>query len=1079
MKGKLLSLLAWLCLSLTVTAQNPQRQQHAQTKTRTLQGSVLTDKTRQPLELATVRLLTQDSTLVTGTFTDSLGNYTLHTDRRGPMIVLASYVSFESAAQDVRVGGPHDTIQVNDILLKGDDIALRSAVVTATVAKMEQMEDTTVFNASAYRTPEGANLEALIKLFPGIEVGDDGKITWNGKEVKEFLINGKDFFKGDTDVAMKNLPVSLVKKIKAYDKKSDYAEQTGIDDGEETTVLDIMTKRELNQTLVTNIDVAGGWDWDDHALYSAKMFATRFTDRSRYTVFASRNNIGDASFGGRGGGGAGSGITTSTMAGFDFSWENDKKRFEAGRFELNGNVRYNGRDNDTESTASSQSFMSGTTAQSFQNSHAWRSSLSHNVNSSLRLQWCPDSLTSIALRPSYSFSKSKGTADSRSATFDQDPFEQLPGTEDADDVLDHFFDARNGGTPLFNADSEDAPEWLVNLNRSTSLSESQSHSVSAELNATRRLTGKAGRNVSVTARGGWSRSEAFSYSKAQIFTRQNTAAEGETPAFSLKDNTTHQFSTTPQKNWNVNVGGSYVEPLVGKWFGELRYNYERKFQDSDRALFDLYDAPSFQQLLANQTQFATIGLYRAGNDAIASWTTDPLQALSAMNADDVLAAIRDASNSQYAQYNYSNHSVRLGIRYNTEKVRFNAAVNFNPEHTVLDYERLLLDTTVVRNVHNFRPEARLRLNFSKTHRLNIMYRGSSSQPSMTNLLPVVDTSNPLNISAGNTNLEPSWRDNIRIFFNGYNADKQQGIMVRYDFENLRRSISTLQIYDETNGVRYSRPENISGNWNTNANLTYNRGLGREKLFNIATSTSFNFNHQVGYSASKSSVEDFNLPEIPTYEDINRLFNRFMAGGAEKALTKTTRIGERLDLTYRRSLWDVALNGNMNYQHSVSNASNARNLDTWSFKYGATANVNLDCGLSISTDIGMNSRRGYSEASMNTNELIWNAQIAQSFLKGKVLTLSLQFYDILQQQSNISRSVTALMREDSWNNAINSYFMVHLIYKLNLFNGSRAQQEEQPPMGPPPAGVGYGSGRPGPGGRPMGGPGGNRPMGGPF
>ena len=234
MKGKLLSLLAWLCLSLTVTAQNPQRQQHAQTKTRTLQGSVLTDKTRQPLELATVRLLTQDSTLVTGTFTDSLGNYTLHTDRRGPMIVLASYVSFESAAQDVRVGGPHDTIQVNDILLKGDDIALRSAVVTATVAKMEQLEDTTVFNASAYRTPEGANLEALIKLFPGIEVGDDGKITWNGKEVKEFLINGKDFFKGDTEVAMKNLPVSLVKKIKAYDKKSDYAEQTGIDDGEET-----------------------------------------------------------------------------------------------------------------------------------------------------------------------------------------------------------------------------------------------------------------------------------------------------------------------------------------------------------------------------------------------------------------------------------------------------------------------------------------------------------------------------------------------------------------------------------------------------------------------------------------------------------------------------------------------------------------------------------------------------------------------------------------------------------------------------------------------------------------------------
>ena len=174
MKGKLLSLLAWLCLSLTVTAQNPQRQQHAQTKTRTLQGSVLTDKTRQPLELATVRLLTQDSTLVTGTFTDSLGNYTLHTDRRGPMIVLASYVSFESAAQDVRVGGPHDTIQVNDILLKGDDIALRSAVVTATVAKMEQL-----FSRSQSRSTNVATFLALLELVRGgrVALDDRGALT--------------------------------------------------------------------------------------------------------------------------------------------------------------------------------------------------------------------------------------------------------------------------------------------------------------------------------------------------------------------------------------------------------------------------------------------------------------------------------------------------------------------------------------------------------------------------------------------------------------------------------------------------------------------------------------------------------------------------------------------------------------------------------------------------------------------------------------------------------------------------------------------------------------------------------------
>ena len=83
---------------------------------------------------------------------------------------------------------------------------------------------------------------------------------------------------------------------------------------------------------------------------------------------------------------------------------------------------------------------------------------------------------------------------------------------------------------------------------------------------------------------------------------------------------------------------------------------------------------------------------------------------------------------------------------------------------------------------------------------------------------------------------------------------------------------------------------------------------------------------------------------------------------------------------------------------------------------------------------MNSRRGYSDASMNTNEFLWNAQIAQSFLKGRAATISLQFYDILHKQSNVSRTISATMRRDSWNNAINSYIMLHFIYKLNIFGG---------------------------------------------
>ena len=105
---------------------------------------------------------------------------------------------------------------------------------------------------------------------------------------------------------------------------------------------------------------------------------------------------------------------------------------------------------------------------------------------------------------------------------------------------------------------------------------------------------------------------------------------------------------------------------------------------------------------------------------------------------------------------------------------------------------------------------------------------------------------------------------------------------------------------------------------------------------------------------------------------------------------------------------------------------------------------------------MNSRRGYSDASMNTNELIWNAQLSQSFLKGNAATLSVQLYDILHEQSNVSRTINAQMRSDTWNNSINSYLLVKFLYRLNIFGGKRSYEDNNDRG----SGSRRGSGRPG-------------------
>lgn len=149
------------------------------------------------------------------------------------------------------------------------------------------------------------------------------------------------------------------------------------------------------------------------------------------------------------------------------------------------------------------------------------------------------------------------------------------------------------------------------------------------------------------------------------------------------------------------------------------------------------------------------------------------------------------------------------------------------------------------------------------------------------------------------------------------------------------------------------------------------------------------------------------------------------------------LGERLRGTYRNDWWEFSLNGSLDYTHSRNSYQESNNMDTYQFSYGASTNVRLPWNMSISTDLSQNSRRGYTESSMNTDELIWNAQISQDFLKGNAATVSIQFYDILRNQSNISRTISAAMRQDTEYNAIYSYCMVHFIYRLNLFGGKDA------------------------------------------
>lgn len=210
--------------SITLLAQN-----------RTITGSLFDGEVKEKVPFAVVQLLKMDSTYVVGATSDESGNFKVTAPTNGRFILKASYVGYKTIFQNVTIANDQD-VAIGQLDFQVDTHTLKEVKVVASAPKVVVKADTFQYNASAFRVAEGSTIEALVKKLPGAEVSDDGTIKINGKEVKKILINGKEFMTGDTKTALKNLPTSIIDKIKAYDQKSDLSRVTGIDDGNESTV---------------------------------------------------------------------------------------------------------------------------------------------------------------------------------------------------------------------------------------------------------------------------------------------------------------------------------------------------------------------------------------------------------------------------------------------------------------------------------------------------------------------------------------------------------------------------------------------------------------------------------------------------------------------------------------------------------------------------------------------------------------------------------------------------------------------------------------------------------------------------
>ena len=915
-------------------------------------GRVLDGVDKSPVIQAGVQILSvKDSVVMAGNVTDLDGKFSLSA-RPGKYLLKISYIGYKTDFRNLTLDRNRLRTNVGEISLEVDAVMLDEAVVVAEAPEVIAKADTLVYNSSAYRVPEGSALEELVKKLPGAEVDENGKITINGKEITKIMIDGKEFFADDPNIAMKNLPVNIIDKVRAYDKQSDMARMTGIDDGEEETVLDLSVKPELNKGWIGNVDLAAGTE----DRYSGKFMLNRFVESNQFTVIGSANNVNDNGFPGGGGGfrwGGQNGLNAVKMGGFNFSVENEK--LEAG-----GSVNYNYRDADVRSKQNSETFVSSQTS-SFKNALDASRNKTTNLIGDFRLEWRPDTITWLMFRPRVTYGKTDNGSSSSSFTFNEDPELSTDELVEADDI-----------TSLV------SKEKIINTIVRNTLNRSDNINARGMLLFNRRL-GKAGRNVTMRARYTYTNNDSEQLSASQTDYYQ-TAEEA--LASGAVSEILNRYITTPTKTSDYSVRLSYSEPIFKGGFLQFSYDFQYRNSTTDNSTYDMpVDWEVGQGFIPGQAVFNT-----------------------------------DLSKS--AEYNYYNHQAEVQLRWIRQKMRFNVGASFQPQRSTLSYTMGDYSVDTVRTVFNFTPTLDFRYNFSKTSQLRVNYRGRSSQPSMTDLLPITDDTDPLNVKLGNPGLKPEFTNTLRVFYNTFNTEKQRGMMTHFSFQNVMNDISNRRTYDETTGGYRTMPENINGNWNLFGVLGTNTAL-KNKKYTINTFTMARYNNIVSYMSAGETLAD-----------------------TDKNKTRQLVMSERLRGTYRNDWWEISLNGSLTYNHSRNSFQEQSNMDTYQFSYGASTNVRLPWNMSIATDISQNSRRGYTDASMNRNELLWNAQISQDFLKGNAATVSVQFYDILRQQSNISRAITAAMRQDTEYNAIYSYCMVHFIYRLNLFGG----KGNRPPMG---------------------------------
>lgn len=894
-----------------------------------LSGKVVNGNKNQtnPLEYATVRLLAlPDSALVTGTTTDESGHFRLNATSGREYILYISCVGYQSLYQIVQVQNNETNHKFDDILLQESTITLADANVVAQRTEMVVKTDTVEYNAAAYKLKDNAVVEDLLKRLPGITITEDGKILVNGKEVKKVMVDGKDFFRSNLNLSIKNIPADIMDKLQIIDDKSELSKLTGIDDGEENIAINITIQKGKKRGWLVSSNLGGGQELNGSEgnlmRYSVNTFAARLVEESQLGIVANGNNINGMNVG-SGGSTSGSGkpgLNSSLSGGINFSSGKDNNKDP---WVMNGDLSYGFNERTVRRNSIRQYYLQDST--SYQTDTIQQFARDQGIRFSAKIENRSLKGWVFSFSPSASYNTNTRN--------------------------DNGFTLLQAGN--INRDS-------VNSNRYIRSSNTPELNLRGILTVTHDFAKKR-RKLSLSLDSRYSNSEGTGETNANYFYYRNSPA-------SQRVNRDQQWENN-STGFTNRLYVSYIEPFAEKhslqfvyWAqSNSRQNIKNSYKpDSINHEYTILDLP-YSKSIDNITLTQQIGLSYRG----------------------VLSKV----------------VYTLGLDYNPSYIRSRSFIqngaNSGADSTITYFPGL--------QTFNYAPNAYLMYNMGKGKNLRFDYRGRSEAPSVYQLDPSPNETNPTNIRMGNPNLSPRFTHWTRLRFNNNNREKQESLSVNFEGNYILNDIISYTNYDDITGVKTTMPINQSGSWNANGMLMYNRPIG--KNFQINNYSQLAMRNNIGFSTINKNTD------------------------SQKTIATTLSAKEELGLTFK---WEwLYMITKVNYQlgNTVYSVESMLPKRTTSMGGFFNAQFTLPASWTISTEVNYRTISGFS-AEYNRSEMLWNVDISKSFLKNKSGTVTLLFNDILQQQLSFNQIISSNYVEDQQFNTLKSFVMLVFSYRFN-------------------------------------------------